>query len=99
MTDPVTVGDLFPADDVLAQWVFSLTAAVEDLSITEALFRDALDADAPFYRTSPLFRLLMTRMIEAERPIQAMAEHPAVRAFVSDLAVEEVAFLVDMFRD
>jgi hypothetical protein len=38
-TEPVTVGDLFPADDLVAQWVFSLSAVAEDLSITEAPFQ------------------------------------------------------------
>jgi hypothetical protein len=37
--EPVTVGELFPADDLVAQWVFSLSAVAEDLSITEAAFR------------------------------------------------------------
>jgi hypothetical protein len=52
---PVTVGELFDPDDVVARWVFSLTAAVEDLSITQALFKNALDADAPLHKTGRSF--------------------------------------------
>ena len=29
----LTVGELFPADDLVAQWVFSVTSLAEDLTI------------------------------------------------------------------
>lgn len=39
---PATVGELSPAGDLVAQWVFSLSAVAEDLAITEAAFHARL---------------------------------------------------------
>jgi hypothetical protein len=52
-----TVGDLFPADDRVAQWVFTLSAVAEDLAITEAGFQDALHSDGSPRRHAGLLPL------------------------------------------
>jgi hypothetical protein len=44
---PVTVGDLFRPEDEIGQWVFALSAAVEDLALAEVAFKAELEAERP----------------------------------------------------
>jgi hypothetical protein len=83
------VRDLFDPDDLLAQWVFTLSATVADLGAAEALFKDALDADAPAVKTLYLYRQMLTRLYEAERVVAAIEIHEPVRNFLADLPMSE----------
>jgi hypothetical protein len=74
----LTVGELFPADDLVAQWVFSLTSLAEDLTIlTPLLNRDDLRERMWFYRQ------LITRLLEARRLVQAHEDHPEIAEFTA----------------
>jgi hypothetical protein len=80
---PVTIGELFPATDVVARWVFNLSVLTDDMSTFDALIFDAMDSDAEV--TEPLgtyFRWMVTRVFEAERVVKAMDEHVAVAEFL-----------------
>jgi hypothetical protein len=79
------VRELFPADDVIAQWVFALTATAQDLAVADRALTDALDGGVAF-RSSYLYRQLIARVYEAERVLIAVDQHDDVGAFVADLA-------------
>jgi hypothetical protein len=74
----LTVGELFPADDLVAQWVFSLTSLAEDLTIlTPLLNRDDMREKMWFYRQ------LITRLLEARRLVQAHEDHREIAEFTA----------------
>ena len=62
----LTIGEIFPADDLVAQWVFTVTSVAEDIVI---LMR-RLEADQPRERML-FYRLLTTRLYEARRLVFA----------------------------
>jgi hypothetical protein len=104
--EPVTVGELFPSDDPVAQWVFSLSAVAEDLSITEAAFQEVLDRDVGPLWTGYHFRQVIARLYEAERPIVSARrpivsarKHEDVTAFLAGLpaTAEHMEFLADHY--
>jgi hypothetical protein len=82
---PVMVGELFPADEIVAQWVFSLSAVAEDLSITEAAFQEVLHGDRGPLWTGCYFRQLIARLYEAERPIISARQREEIAAFLAEL--------------
>ncbi len=96
----LTVGELFPADDVLAQWVFSLTALAEDLTAVTAIGR-RVSADEPDIRIGLLYmRQMVTRLYEARRLIEVADQQPAVSHFITRLGGEEnswMAFLKQIY--
>jgi hypothetical protein len=74
----LTVGELFPADDLVAQWVFSVTSLAEDLTIlTPLLNRDEMREKMWFYRQ------LITRLLEARRLVRAHADYPEIAEFTA----------------
>ena len=74
----LTVGELFPADDLVAQWVFSVTSLAEDLTIlTPLLNRDEMREKMWLYRQ------LITRLLEARRLVQAHENHPEIAEFTA----------------
>jgi len=95
-SSPATVGELFPADDLVAQWVFSLSAVAEDLAITEAAFQDVLHGDGAPLWTGYHYRQVIARLYEAERPIISTRQRDDVRAFLAEIpdAAEHVDYLV-----
>jgi hypothetical protein len=101
MTTPelVTVRELFPADDLVARWVFSLSAVLEDLALTESRFADVLRGDHGPMWTGYWYRQLIARLYEAERPILAVEQHEAVRHFLAGVpdARAPLAFLTDHY--
>lgn len=102
MATPVTIGELFPADDPVARWVFSVTAAATDLGQADSPFVEALPAmgtPAGFVRASYLFRHLIARIYEAERPILALSQRAELQAFVADVdgVAESSTFLLNVF--
>jgi hypothetical protein len=96
---PVTIGELFPADDLVAQRVFSLTAVAEDLSITQAAFQDMLHADAGPLWTGYHYRQVIARLYEAERPILTACQREDVREFLAEIteAGERIDYLADQY--
>jgi len=95
----VTVGELFPADDLVAQWVFSLSAVAEDLAITEAAFQDVLHGDGAPLWIGYHYRQVIARLYEAERPIINARQRDDVRAFLAEIpdAAEHVDYLADHY--
>ena len=74
----LTVGELFPADDLVAQWVFLVTSLAEDLTIlTPLLNRDDMREKMWFYRQ------LITRLLEARRLVRAHEDHPEIAEFTA----------------
>jgi hypothetical protein len=96
---PVTVGELFPADDLVAQWVFALSAVAEDLAITEAAFQDVLHDDSAPLWTGYYYRQVIARLYEAERPIISARQRDDVRAFLAEIpeAAEHIDYLADLY--
>jgi hypothetical protein len=96
---PVTVGELFPADDLIAQWVFSLSAVAEDLSITEAAFQQVLHGGAEPLWTGYHYRQVIARLYEAERPIITARQREDVCEFLVGIAAtrEHIDYLADHY--
>jgi hypothetical protein len=96
---PVTVRELFPADDLVARWVFSLSAVLEDLALTESQFADVLRSDRGALWTGYHYRQLIARLYEAERPIIAVKRHHEVREFLAGIpdAQAPLAFLIEYY--
>lgn len=85
----LTIGRVFPDDDIVSRWVFSLSAAVEDLTLAEQPFVETLEAPTdPFtvVRTGFRYRQLIARIYEAERPVRAVETLPDVKAFLDTVA-------------
>jgi hypothetical protein len=80
----VTIGELFPHDDLAAQWVFSLTTLAEDLEIGVRPSKEATDAGD---LRALLFwhRHTVTRLYEARRLVTSARTIAEVREFVGDL--------------
>lgn len=79
----VTMEMLFPSDDLVAQWVYSLTAAVDDISIADGQLHDSFAArDASAVHA---FRLLVTRLYEAERLILILPQREEIRSFLDSI--------------
>jgi hypothetical protein len=77
----LTIGELFPADDLIAQWVFSLTGFVEDLQVGIKPAKEALevgDLRALLYWQ----RHTVTRLYEARRLVTSARE---IGEFVADV--------------
>lgn len=76
----LTIGELFPADDLVSQWMFTLTSVAEDLTILISKVNTAALEDQ--FREQMLFyRLLITRLLEARRLVLAWQKHPEIQAF------------------
>ena len=73
----LTIGQLSPADDLGGQWVFTLNSVAQDIEVITWPLRDAQNLRAQMY----FDRLLITRLYEARRLIEAQAEYEAIRAF------------------
>jgi hypothetical protein len=80
----LTIGELFPDGDVAAQWVFSLTALVEDIGVLVKPLRHAQQEED--LRASLFFyRQLVTRLYEARRIATTARRVPEIASFVGDL--------------
>jgi hypothetical protein len=75
----LTIGELFPADDLIAQWVFTLNCVVQDIEVVAWPLRDAKSVRAKLYYN----RALITRLYEARRLIDAHAKYEEIRQFVA----------------
>lgn len=84
----LTIGKLFPADDPVARWVFSLSAAVEDLARAERRFIETLDSPVDSFSlvsTASQYRQLVARIYEAERPVRSVETPTDVRTFLEGI--------------
>jgi hypothetical protein len=89
---PVTVGKLFPASDVVARWMFNLSALTDDLAIIDDHLRGTFDDD-----TKPAlayFRLIITRLYEGRRLVKEMDDRAAITSFVLDLGAADATALL-----
>jgi hypothetical protein len=84
--DRLTVGELFPAGDVLGQWVFSLTALAEDLMLGIRPSREAM-ADGDLRALLFWDRHMATRLYEARRLVTSAREVSEIAEFAGDLLV------------
>jgi len=74
----LTIGRLFPADDVVAQWVFTLTAVADDLRVLLGMM-DLTKMEEQMAEQTTLFRLLMARLLEARRVVDAWRRFPEIQ--------------------
>lgn len=80
----LTVGELFPAEDGLAQWVYSITCVAEDIHVVMDLMK-RLPRDGNSLRSSMyVWGLLMTRIYEARRVVWAIDDVKEVGELVGD---------------
>jgi hypothetical protein len=80
----LTIGELFPDGDAAAQWVFSVTVLVEDISMLIGPLNQAREDDD--IRASLFFyRQLVTRLYEARRLATTARTVPEIASFVGDL--------------
>lgn len=80
----LTIGELFPAEDVLAQWVYSVACVAEDVHVVMDLLK-RLPRDEHSLRPSMyVWGLLMTRIYEARRVVWAIGKTQEVRKLVGD---------------
>jgi hypothetical protein len=79
-----SIGDLFPADDLIAQWVFSLTAFAEDLQVG---IKPAKEATKAGDLRALLFwqRHMVTRLFEARRLVTSAGTIEEIGEFLGDL--------------
>lgn len=87
----VVIRDLFDPEDLVDQWVFSLSATAADLAAAESVFKDHLDGDGPSVRSQYYFRQLLARIYESERVVAAATEIDEVRDFVGTVDQAEAA--------
>lgn len=80
----LTVGELFPDGDLAAQWVFSLTALVEDVQALMDPLRRAREA-GDLRGMLFFYRQLVTRLYEARRLAATARTEPEIASFVGDL--------------
>jgi hypothetical protein len=104
MAASLTIGELFPADDLLARWVFSVTAAAESMAIAELTFVDTRELPPTPPNVVRLFfhyRHLLGRIHEASRPIEAVGAHPEIRTWVDEIpaAAEPLAALLRVYSE
>ena len=78
--EPVTVGKLFPAGDVVAEWVYMLSVVAEDLAIADVQLTQAI-GDETNGQSMFHYRVLVARMYEARRVVLA-AERDEIGEFV-----------------
>jgi hypothetical protein len=80
----LTIGELFPDGDLVAQWVFLVSALSEDLRVTIGRNAEVRD-DTGFRLMSYLHRQTIVRLYEARRLVVAVDKHDEVREFATPL--------------
>ncbi|MGB9184804.1 MAG: hypothetical protein WCB67_12120 [Solirubrobacteraceae bacterium] len=76
----LTIGELFPADDLVAQWVFTLTSLAEDLTILMSRLK-AEQMEERLREQMLFYRLVISRLLEARRLVDAWREHAEINGF------------------
>ncbi len=82
--DRLTLGELFPAGNVVGEWVFSLTALAEDLAVGLRPSKEALTTGE---LRALLFwhRHMATRLYEARRLVTSARNVPEIAEFAAEL--------------
>jgi len=83
----LTIGELFPADDLVAQWVFTMTSLAEDLTMLMSRL-NTKQMEERLREQMLFYRLVITRLLEARRLVDAWREHAEIR----DLTGGKLAF-------
>jgi len=96
MTEPdLSIGELYPSDDIVAQWMFSLSAVVDDLTVLLRELRRANDEDI---RMMLLFqRLLIVRLYEARKLVAAIDGRRELREFLDPKALPGLTYLRSVY--
>jgi hypothetical protein len=92
----LTIGELFPAEDVVGQWMFSVSAIADDLGILLIEQKEAA-ASGDLRRMLFVQRVLATRLYEARRIVLAVDTRPEVSAFLSDKKLEPLDRLREFY--
>ena len=80
----LTIGELFPDQDVIGQWVFSVTSLAEDIHALTRPQQQALE-DGDLRAMIVHHRNLITRLYEARRLVEASETYPEIETFAGDL--------------
>jgi hypothetical protein len=89
------VGDVFPADDVLAEWVATLSMAFNDLSlVAKRLDEPNMQQHETFY----FQRLLIAHVTETCVFLYETKDIPEVRAFVNEMPEDAQRMHADALR-
>lgn len=93
----LTIGELFPSDDPIARWVFSVTAVAEDITI---VFNAMNAADSPERVRERIYfyRQLITRLVEARRVVVAVEKDPQLEPFSGPLLAGPLMDLGAVYR-
>src|SRR3954451_2864017 len=82
-TQPLVIGEVFPPDDVVGQWVFSMAMLNDDLTFISAELKRALD-DGDLRGMLYFQRQQITRLYEAYRIVRVIDEKAEIESFVGD---------------
>lgn len=84
-TEPeLTIGELFPAEDLVAQWVYSVTCVAEDLHVVMDLLESLPRSEHSLRTSMYVWGLLVARIYEARRVVSAIDKFDEVSALVGD---------------
>jgi len=94
----LTIGELFPSDDLVGHWVFTLAATTADLSAVDevaARFQNEHKHAEHLY----FYRLLIARLYEARRAVLPIDQHSQIAKFLAEIpeATEPIEFLRDHY--
>lgn len=95
--EPLRIRDLFEPDNLVAQWVFTLSVAAADLGRADAVFQDELHRDTPAALAMYHYRHLIARVYEAERVVVAVEQHTEIQEFIARHPNAEAA--LEFLRD
>jgi hypothetical protein len=80
--EQATIGELFPHDDLIGQWVFSLSVLTDDLQLLFIEQKEALAAQPELRKSLFLQRILIVRLYEARRLVLVTESHREIRDFI-----------------
>lgn len=89
---PVRIGELFPSDDLIGQWVFGLSVVVDDMRVVTKAMKTAND-EQDLRGMLFHYRGLIVRLYEAGRLIVILDQHPEVAAFAEKFSMDGLRFL------
>jgi hypothetical protein len=98
MAEPLSIREVFPPGDVIAEWVYSLSVLTDDLDVITTQLRPAMEQQ--HLRETLFFaRQLFIRLYEAERLISVMDVHPEIERFASGPKENRfLSYLLEVYR-
>lgn len=90
---PVTVGQLFPAGDLVAEWVYMLSVVAEDLAVADVQLNQAI-GDETNGQSMFHYRVLVARMYEAKRVVLAAEQREEIGEFVRSVTAARAEWKV-----